>query len=216
MSNDISKNIEKHFKDFMSKQERMFISEADFQFNFGRYLDKLPEVKEVIFEYAVRTEKKNEYIDLVVKDKNNKYLGIELKYNTKKEKIKFDGREFILKNQGAHDLTRVSWVKDVFRLEKFINKDKIIDKGVFIGLTNDKAIWNSTKRKTVDRNFRFYDSNDKLRIIKGELDSDVNWFKKYIGKEPIKLEGSYTFKKNKLKEIKVMTYYYSLVITNNN
>ncbi|RTZ69150.1 MAG: hypothetical protein DSZ21_00370 [Tenericutes bacterium] len=103
--------MEETFKKFMSEQERMFISEADFQFNFGTYLNKNNEslkIKEVIFEYAVRKDKKNEYIDLVIKDKNNKYFGIELKYNTKEEKINFDGREFVLKNQEAQDMTRVS------------------------------------------------------------------------------------------------------------
>ena len=205
-------NIEEIFKEFMSEQKRMFISEADFQFNFGTYLNdnKLPEIKEVIFEYAVRKDKKNEYIDLVIKDKNNKYFGIELKYNTKDEKINFDGREFVLKNQEAQDMTRVSWVKDVFRLENFINNanDKVINKGVFIALTNDDKIWNSTKRDTIDREFRFYDSNGNLRKIKGKLDSKVGWFKKYIGKEAIKLRNEYSFEK---KELKGSSYYYSLV-----
>jgi len=208
-------NIEKIFKNFMSKQKRMFISEVDFQFNFGTYLKNLRKIKEVIFEYPVRNDKKNEYIDLVIKYKDNKYFGIELKYNTKEEKINFDGREFVLKNQGAHDMTRVSWVKDVFRLENFINKkinnnanDKVIDKGVFIALTNDDKIWDSTKKDTIDSEFRFYDPNGNLRKIKGELDSKVSWFKKYIGEEAIKLRKEYSFEK---KELKGSSYYYSLI-----
>ena len=210
-------DIEKHFKDFMSTIDRMFLSEADFQFNFGRYLDKLNEVKEVVFEFPVRNHKRNEYIDLVVVDKNNERIGIELKYNTRKKMIEVFGNTFELKEQGAHDLARVGWVKDVYRLEKFINKDKVIKKGFFIGLTNDERVWaKMRKKKTIDHFYRFKDSNDKIRKVKDNLDTDTKWFKKEIGKEPIKLKRGYEFHQKNCKCSLDKSngdpeYYYSLI-----
>ncbi|MDP8232785.1 MAG: hypothetical protein P9L91_08980, partial [Candidatus Zophobacter franzmannii] len=113
--------------------------------------------------------KKPMSIDIVLINKvdRKEQIPIELKYKTS-ELTYFDGAEkYHLKPQGAQDIGRFSFRKDIFRTEQFIhnkNKENDIDnckQGFVLILTNDKRYFNESTSKRhsnniLNQNFSFH------------------------------------------------------------
>jgi len=211
LKDEASINLLEHFKLFMSKMDRMFFSKNDLLFNFGKYLDTLDEIKDVLFKYPIQGEA-YQNLDLLLIDKNNKRIGIKFQYKTKSKEIDIHGDVFSLKNHAAQDITRLHSVKYISKLESLIDKSKV-DKAFLILFSNDQSIWNgiSATKEPIDKDFRFYDLENNLRTLKGHFDSDVSWFKKEMGNEGITLRGSYAFEK---REVKDSSYCFSIVEVN--
>ena len=117
---------------FTNQSFRKYYNEAQIQYKIGIEIYK--EIgTEPIFEYKVSNNENNqkEYIDLFV-DHNGK-TGIEIKYKTKK----IENEDYV--NQGAQNNGKYDFIKDVFRLEKFKEKE-IIDRGYSILITNDSML----------------------------------------------------------------------------
>ena len=73
---------------------------------------------------------------------------------------------FELPNQGAHDISRHDVVKDVARVERFV-EDRVAHSGWAVALSNDSSYWRpGTKSVPVDAMFRVHEG----RQLKGTLE----------------------------------------------
>ena len=181
----------------LAKEKPVFYSEKDFQCLLGW------QIKETYPDVDVRSEvpiEKNdgkiEHIDLRVRDGKSK-IGIELKYITRSFKTTINGDEFNLKNHAANDLRCYDVLKDIQRLESYIENEKI-DKGYSIVLTNVESLWskNESVRETYYDNFRIGNGNIVTGELKwkeninGETNKAADGTKKGR-KKPINLQGTY-------------------------
>ena len=199
--------ILKNIMDEFINSDEHFCSEADFQFSLAwRIKEELEKNNKkdikVLLEYPIKKEEQkkdnkkeeNIYIDIYVSYDKKEHF-IELKYKTKKAKIKRHENEFTLKNQAAQDIGRYLFCKDIERLENMKNKGN----NYAIFLTNDSTYLSQPnyKKDTLDKNFRIHEGstlNRKLEWIPPE-DNDDNkkphWTTRY---DPISLKNNYECK----------------------
>ena len=177
-----------NIKDLMSKlakQNEVFESEAQFQFElaqlikdeYGKYGFRIK--LELVTAYS-NNPLKRYYSDIIILDKDNNYIAIELKYKTKASNC----NGVILLNHGATDLGRFDYLWDIHRIEllKYKNRkiysynDKLKEfiKGFAIILTNESKYWtiNKKSKDTLYKNFCISDLD--------KIDKKINleWNKK--------------------------------------
>ncbi len=142
----------------LSAEKRIFTSEADFQFSLAW------KIKEMYPEFDVRLEETllsdpDKHIDIVLHHLDA-IIPIELKYCTRSLKPS-ESFNVVLKNQGAQDLRRYDFIKDVQRIESI--RDGIrgstgtsFIRGYAIILTNSSSYWDSNRDYSgcCDRDFR--------------------------------------------------------------
>lgn len=105
------------------------------------------------------------YLDIYIWGQDGRRTGIELKYWTKKANFEVGDEPFRLRDQGAHDICRYDFVKDIGRLERLISAD-VLDDGWVVALTNDPSYWSpSTRPDTIDAAFRLSDG----RTLEGQM-----------------------------------------------
>ena len=190
-------NIKTLIENWILKQDKPFISERHLQNELWYYLKDLPMVLDAVVEmpFKQKGKKGHSFLDIYLK-LENEIVGIEIKYQTKEQDVEWFGVNVLLKNKGADDLMRINSVLDIQRLELLKSgkiKELTIDKGIFILLSNTKAIWNGTNRETIDRNFRFYDKTGNVLKLKGDiLIEEINWTKHA---KNTKLSKGYQFKR---------------------
>lgn len=185
------------FFDYSSNNEtnQIFISEKDLVFCFGLFLHKKFPDATIKFEFPFtiaysynskvvnvkdKDKCKSGYLDLYV-ILNEKTYGFEFKYKTKEMSVQNDLLSFKLKNQGAQDLLRFEFRKDIHRLEYLkqnTNKPKI-DIGFAILLSNDNTLYNNEEKETADIELRF---SDEIPIQGGSFnwhpkDKNASWLK---------------------------------------
>ena len=142
--------------ELLSKERKLFWSEADFQFAFAWKIQQAyPEAK-VRLERGIRLldSKKTAYVDIWVEIDKKKY-PIELKYKTRTYAAKDKtGEEISLKTHSAWDIGRHSYLKDIERIEQFLTEDGF-ERGFAIMLTNDKHYYdpNLAPSGTTDEDF---------------------------------------------------------------
>lgn len=122
---------------------------------------------------------KREYLDLFFIHNDRRY-GIELKYKTKSVK----NSEFDFLNQGAQNNGRYDFIKDIYRLENYIN-NKFIDLGFAVFITNDNLYWQPARENAKVKRFEI---NDK-QVIHGKY--NPKW---KVRIEPFKISGTYEIK----------------------
>ena len=144
----------------LAAANRVFCSEADFQFSLAWELQRLLPGASIFLEKGVSVPPDTYFVDIVVEFGGKNYY-IELKYHTSTCNWHFRGTPIRLKNQGAQDLLRYDYLKDIYRLQKIKN---ICEKGGFAGgfaviLTNDRFVYDapSSFKKTLDCGFRIHD-----------------------------------------------------------
>lgn len=151
-----------HVLDELGVKRPIFHNEADFQHALAW------EIHNNHKDIDIRLEKfvEGKYIDIWAETEKIIYV-FELKYKTRNKKDKngifeifnYSNEEFQLKNQGAQDLARYDFFKDIERLQNignsFKNK-KVIRYAIF--LTNEKLYWESFKKTNnpIDREFRLH------------------------------------------------------------
>ena len=174
----------------LSRDRPVFHSEADFQHAFAWQLHMdYPDLR-IRLEYPFhRKDEKIDYVDIVAFDKDET-TAFEMKYKTAPFFALLKEDLFYLKGHSAQDLGRYDFLKDIYRVEKYVTERKNWT-GYAILLTNDSAYWNPTNRaESVCDQFRLTDQ----RLIMGELSWRETAGKGTIkGREAsIKLKGSYT------------------------
>ena len=141
----------------------IYHSEDDFKFSFSKVLQE-----ELGKNYTIRLERPEEIlmlkkdgttkvarapIDIVVINKiTSEFYPIELKYKTKKYEIIHQDEKYKLTEQGATDIGRFSFRKDIYRIEQLV-KDKTVQ-GFFIVITNENKYLQNISNKDTLLSFR--------------------------------------------------------------
>ena len=139
-------------KQFLDTNKELLFNERDLQIHLATYLRQTGHYDDVDVEYYVPLSELENYIwnnelriDVLVR-KGDEYLPIELKYKTKsvKKRIPRFGEQVasdieVMKNQGAQDLGKYDFWKDVRRIEIVRKRFKAIKNGLAVFVTNDPA-----------------------------------------------------------------------------
>lgn len=154
-----------NFLTSLSHKRPLFHSEADFQHALAWEIQlNHPEAK-VRLEYRPTVVGEKMYVDLWVILPNGSITAVELKYKTRSFVTEFNGEEYQLLNQGAQDLGRYDFLRDVVRLEQLTALSPSV-KGAAVLLTNDRTYWSPARSPdTVDGAFRIHEG----RSLAGEL-----------------------------------------------
>ena len=207
--------LKNKLEELISKRN-LFHSEADFQHSFALLLKNNDSIVRLEKPFYSNKKIKKIELDIFLKNKNEN-IGIELKYKTRKisnnKEIKIQNEKYRLSEQGAQNLGRYDFFKDVERLQQ-LKDEKKIEKGYVVFLTNDPSYWKGAKKGTLSEKFcikenRVINENSELSwpentseksisktrtgsiIIKKKL--HLNW-KKYSSPKEIELLGSKQFK----------------------
>lgn len=164
------------------KNNPLFANECHLQVELATYLRISGHYDEVNLEYFVPQFVLKPYyiwenelrLDIVVA-KDGKYVPIELKYkptNIPAPKERFGellrNSNSAVKNQGAHDIGRYNFWKDVKRLELVKKNFKNVEGGIALFITNDEDYYaKSPNRGTI---------GEKFSMIGGKHDKDRSWF----------------------------------------
>lgn len=135
--------------DSLGKAGKIYENEVQFQFDLAWEIRKLFVCTVYLEELTSVVGGKKSYTDIVLDDGKIR-IAIELKYKTAKLQ---DGTHY-LKEQGATDLGRYDYLRDIHRLEELVGTTSIFvperkkidlfrkcDKGFAVFLTNDEAYW---------------------------------------------------------------------------
>lgn len=166
----------------------IFHAEADFQHALAWEIHQAMPDCQIRLEFNADPDSADRrYLDLWLPTMK---VAIELKYCTHQLNAAFAGERFALKDQSAQDTRRYDFLKDVRRLEQWVESGPA-EAGVAVFLTNDPPYWNQGgSGDAADAAFRIYDGR--------EITGKMTWGEK-AGKgtiagreEPIILQGSYT------------------------
>jgi len=185
--------INSAIKSLMTKR-KVFHSEADFQFAFAWEIQMLNPNAKVRLEYSPASIKPTMHIDIVVL-LEDEIVPIELKYLKKNLQYQENDELFILRDNGAQDISRYDILKDLQRLERFKQDLAGVRRGYALVLSNDPAFWKANSgRKTNDSEFLLDDG----KVISGSLawgDGAGLWTMQ--GREkPIEITGNYPIQWN--------------------
>lgn len=97
-------------------------------------------------------------IDILVIDQDKNIYPIELKFKTKKLEATINEEEFILTDQGAHDIGRYNFRKDIYRIENFKIRNFKFKHGYVLIVTNDVKYFevNVFDKETIDKHFSIH------------------------------------------------------------
>ncbi len=179
-----------------------FVSEADFQFAFVRQLCAIYPYAKINLGFPIDPSggrKYKQHVDIRISTGDYIYY-IELKYKTTKlgsktleqlkKELNVPNKDFNLSYHGAPDEGRYDFIKDINRLENFIQEKNGI--GYAIILTNDESYWTETKQS--EQNSKDFFLNEG-RSLNGNLEWAKRTAETTKKKRPdLKLSGRYTCK----------------------
>jgi hypothetical protein len=141
----------------LATKRPVFGSEADFQLALAWDIQVAHPSARVRLEYRPAYLDRRGYLDLWVAD-DGWAAAIELKYFTRSLDLVVDGERFELLNQGAQDISRYDFVRDVERVESAVRAQPGV-KGYALALSNDSSYWRipTASRSTVDAAFRLHE-----------------------------------------------------------
>ncbi len=170
----------------LKKKRPIFHSEADFQHALAWTLHEQNSQLEIRLEHPLFSAG-SAAVDVRIRDGKQLY-ALELKYLCRKIRVEVKGESFALKDQSAQDTRRYGVLKDIWRMERFIEKNSGARASV-ITLSNDPLYWKGSKEGTNDAEF----SLKQGRRVCGKL----NWSKNASpgaikgNEEVIDLKGNY-------------------------
>ena len=172
----------------LADRRPIFHSEADFQHALAWELQLADQAAIIRLEKQVSADGVRVHLDLLVKS-NGYEMAIELKYKTRAARIVHAQEIYSLRNQSAQDIGRHDFIKDIHRLEKYVDTHPNTV-GYAVLLTNDRSYWSeSRKLDAVDSAFRVHEG----RILHGGVTWGCNASAgtKYKREEVIALRGKY-------------------------
>jgi hypothetical protein len=128
----------------LAVERPLFHSEADFQHALAWKIHELEPHAQIRLEVSSGRFDKRERIDILVRMGGASH-AIELKYKKRKLQCEWGGEKFALANDGAQDIGRYDFIKDIARLEQFVSSEANAD-GYAILLTNDDLYWRESVR----------------------------------------------------------------------
>lgn len=175
----------------LTKANKIFHSEADFQFQLGWTLKELDDTLEIRMERPYENDDKIINIDIVIINNDSTY-AIELKYPTNLLKYTNDNEIYLLKQQAAHNQRRYDFYKDIQRLES-LKADKKIKNGYALLLSNNSKYL--LKPNGYDKAFNFAEGH---AITKGDYSFSKEASKGTIKgrEEAIQIKNEYICKWN--------------------
>lgn len=136
-------NIEQTLQTLASER-LLFHSEADFQHALAWKIHEQHPDARIRLEVPSANFGKRERIDIVINAEGRKY-ALELKYKKRTLNLALNDEKFSLSNDGAQDIGRYDFVKDIVRLERYVlSEENTI--GYAILLTNDDLYWKESVR----------------------------------------------------------------------
>lgn len=199
--------LQKTIEDF-SQKGILFSNERQFQLELAF---KLKENYSVYLEMLDYSNKEKKYIDIVVDIGNNELVAIELKYTTLDKNILYmtPSRNVYTFKQGAGDIRRFHYLKDVERIEHLIDtpnvfglQDVRVVKGFAIIMTNDNYYKQTGEKTQYEKvalnNSREIKAGETLKIgtsgytnkeIKLKNSYTCNWYDYKLNKTSLQLEG---------------------------
>ena len=172
----------------LANKRPVFHSEKDFQHTLAWEIHQRWERCSIRMEFKPPYLVSRVYLDIWAADKDA-ILPIELKYKTRRLRVKIGNEPFDLLDQSAQDTGRYDFLKDIQRLEQIVSgRSDIVSYAIF--LTNDSAYWRPPRdSQTVDASFRIHQG----RILAGELrwGSGASKGTMKTREEPIFIKGVY-------------------------
>lgn len=170
----------------LAEKRPLFHSEADFQHALAWQIQQLLQEAHIRLELPVKGETRR-YLDIAVQDGAEQIL-IELKYKTRSLKAVVNDETFLLRDQGAQDIGRYDYLKDIERLESMLAQQQGT-RGYAILLSNDHGYWTQARSHTVDAAFRLHEKS----LLSGTRHWDQNTSPGTMrGREaPIQLRGKH-------------------------
>lgn len=165
----------------------LFHSEADFQHALAwAWQHENPDAA-IRLEYRIPFTDGRAYADLWVRDASG-ITYVELKYWSRRIEVEVAGERFSLADQGAQDLSRYDFLKDLARVERAVAAGHAT-RGYVIALSNDASFWTTVRPDTIDAAFRLHDG----RRVGGQLSwSEAAGAGTMRGREgPLDLAGEY-------------------------
>jgi hypothetical protein len=172
----------------LSKRRPVFHSEADFQHALAWQMQLADPEAQIRLEKQVAAQGARVHLDLLVQSKIGE-IAIELKYKTRRANLNHAEEEYFLRNQSAQDIGRYDFLKDIQRLEEYVNAHANSE-AFAIFLTNAPTYWvKSNRNDTVDSEFRIHED----QILQGSLTwgEKASEGTKRNREESIKLQGKY-------------------------
>lgn len=138
-------------REFIIRQKELMFNELDFQIQLALFLRASGRYDDVDVEYSLPKTIMSGYdwdsnlrIDIVV-SRGGIYCPVELKYPTRKvnKTIPRFGEDVpeavVMKNQGAQDIVRYNFWKDVRRIEALRRRFDAVKGGIAVIMTNDSS-----------------------------------------------------------------------------
>ena len=148
----------------LAECRKVFHSEADFQHALAWQIHQAMPESQIRLEFPVLAEdQRRMYVDIWLPVEK---VAIELKYATRSLELEDNEETYALRNQGAQNLRRYDFLRDIQRLELMRSMPEFCEAGHAVLLTNDLSYWNCPRgRDTVDSDFRVHEG----REISGKL-----------------------------------------------
>jgi hypothetical protein len=169
----------------LAARRPIFHGEADFQHAFAWQLQTDHPAARIRLETRPRPGVRLDVLTVI----DDRRVAYELKYLLRNVTTTVDGELFALPNQGAQDVRRYDFAKDIARLEVLL-RDGLADEGYAIALTNDPNYWQAGEHA------RFADAAFRLSEG-GSLAGSLAWAP-HTGagtmrgrEDPIALTGTY-------------------------
>lgn len=172
----------------LAARRPVFHSEADMQHAFAWEAHQLDPLLEVRLETHPEP---NVRLDLLLSRPDlGRHTAVELKYLTALWTGAVAGEAFALKNHGAQDIRAYDVVKDIARLERFVDGRPGWN-GVFLAITNDPMYWRPVThgRSTNADAFRIYEGITLNGVRAWGPNTGAGTMKNRT--DPISLAGSY-------------------------
>ncbi len=127
----------------LASRNKIFHSEADFQFQLGWTIKEIDRTLEIRMERPYKIGDEDINIDIIIECNNSTY-AIELKYPTSLLEYSISNEIYLLKQQDAYNQRRYDFYKDIQRLES-LKANKKIKNGYALLLTNSSTFLKKPK-----------------------------------------------------------------------
>lgn len=127
----------------LSRKRPIFHSEADFQHELAWLIHECYPNAKIRLELPSGNIDKKEHLDLVV-TLNNQIVVIELKYKKTAITIEVYNEIFSLKSDSALDISRYDYLKDIERIENYVDRNNG-SIGYAIMISNEDIFWREMK-----------------------------------------------------------------------
>jgi hypothetical protein len=197
--------IKKAMENLSKNKDRVFHSEADFQFQLAWELKSLKDFN-VRLEYSENlSSNKNGHFDIVIITEDQKYIPVELKYFTKPH------HKYPQLKQQNDTWRTYDYFEDMLRVEHFVNQHNNSYKGYTIVLSNYAFFWEGNVRESTNYyDFRILNNREiKPREYKW-ADSNAKSVKGTRREKNIELKGHYKFEWNAFLEEEDLEFKYMI------